>query len=319
MNINMRSVVLIGVALLIAGVTAFLARSLVSTPQPQANGSPQAVAKIAEARLKILVAAADMEVGHFVKAEDMVWQSWPDDRVHESYIQKESDVTPDSFVGAVVKTTIAAGEPIISNRMVKPGNRGFMAAVLPAGKRAISIRINATSGNAGFVFPGDRVDILLTHEVGQDSNRGKARVSETVLSNVRVLAINQRTDNPTHTPSIGQTATLEVTPKEAEKISLINRMGELTLILRSLGKEETPAPQQAAADPRTITWDSEVSTQISGGASSAGPAGRNITVEVFRGSTSKAQTFDFNKLFGTAFTAAENAGNNQEGEEGLEE
>jgi len=315
MNMNMRSVVLIGIALVIAGVTAFLARSLVSTPQPQTNGSPQAVAKIAEARLKILVAAADMEVGHFVKAEDMIWQSWPDDKVHDAYIQQESDVAPDSFVGAVVKTTIAAGEPIIANRMVKPGDRGFMAAVLPAGKRAISIRINATSGNAGFIFPGDRVDILLTHEVGA-GNRGTARVSETVLSNVRVLAINQRTDNPTHTPSIGQTATLEVTPKEAEKISLINRMGELTLVLRSLGKEESAERAPAAADRRTITWDSEVSTQISGAASTAGPAGRNMSVEVFRGGSNKAQIFDFNKLFEKAMTAAEN---NQEGEEGLEE
>lgn len=313
MNVNMRSVVLIGIALVVAGITAFLARSLVNTSKPALPGDQIVTVEVPESKMKILVAASNMSVGHFIKAEDMTWQSWPDEQVHDSYIQQGGEDTPDSFAGAVVNASLAAGEPILRTRLIKPGNRGFMAAVLPAGKRAISIRINATSGNAGFIFPGDRVDILLTHDVPVNNSAGgkasTASVSETVMDNVRILAINQRTDNPTHTPSIGQTATLEVTKKEAEKISLIKRMGELTLILRSLGKPEDTPSLLASKDKRTITWDSEVSSQIFSG--TGGSSGRNISVEVFRGGAKKAQKFDFNSLFGQPSAT----GNAQKGEE----
>ena len=303
MNINIRSVVLIGIALVIAGVTALLARNLVSTPQVAAEG--QVVVKVVDARMKILVAAIDMPVGHFIKAEDMVWQSWPDEKVHERYIQEDSDITMKTLAGSVAVNLISAGEPILDNRLVKPGNRGFMAAVLPAGKRAISIRITPTSGNAGFVFPGDRVDILLTHEIEiQSEGREKARLSETILRNVRVLAINQSTGNASHVPSIGKTATLEVSPKEAEKISLIKSMGELTLVLRSLGQAEDDKSQQLTANLQTSTWDSDVSSQLSGSRGS----GKNTSVKIFRGGIRKAQTntIDFNQLMNQALKSGRN-------------
>lgn len=311
MNINIRSIVLIAIALVVAGITAMLARSLVSTPQ--SSGEQQTVIKIVDSRMKILVAAADMPMGHFIKNEDLVWQSWPDESVHEKYIQQDSEITLESLIGAVAVAAVSAGEPILDNRLVKPGNRGFMAAVLPAGMRAISVRITATSGNAGFVFPGDRVDILLTHEVNIKSNDRKlARISETVLSNVRVLAINQATENATHTPSIGKTATLEVTPKEAEKISLIKSMGELTLVLRSLGKTEDE-DLQLAANHQSITWDSDVSQQLSG----SNGTGKNVSVQIFRGGLKKtsSKTIDFNKLLNQAL----NSGENEESEEDTEQ
>lgn len=314
MNINIRSVVLIGVALVVAILTALLARSLISSPQEQTASTQEIITQVRESDMKILVAANNLSVGHFIKQEDMVWQSWPDESVHESYIQQDAEVTPESFLGAVLKTNIAAGEPILSGRMVKPGNRGFMAAVLPKGKRAISIRINATSGNAGFVFPGDRVDILLTHQIETSGTEKTARISETVLKNVRILAINQSTDNPTHTPAVGQTATLEVTPKEAEKVSLIKNMGELTLILRSLGPDENDV-QQTAGDDRTITWDSEVSSQVSSGGGSVGPTGRNVSVKVFRGSSAKSENVDFNKLLNKAIAQKQSANDDEESEE----
>ncbi len=304
MNINIRSVVLIGIALLIAGVTAMLARNLVSTPPEP--GEQQVVVQVVDSKMKILVAAINMPVGHFIKREDMVWQSWPDETVHDRYIQQDSEINIESLVGAVSVYPISSGEPILDTRLVKPGNRGFMSAVLPSGMRAISVRITATTGNAGFVFPGDRVDILLTHQIEiENKDRKKARVSETVLRNIRVLAINQSTDNPTHTPSIGKTATLEVSPKDAEKISLIKNMGELTLILRSLGKSEDENTQQAAADKQTYTWDSDVSKQLSG---SSGSGGKNYTVNVFRGGLKKAKSnkVDFNKLLNNALNSEEN-------------
>lgn len=317
MNINIRSIVLIGIALLLAGVTAMLARNLVGTP---GNGGTETVVKIVDSRLKVLVSAIDMPVGHFVKAEDMVWQSWPDETVHLKYIKQSSGFAAATFAGSVAISTIAAGEPILDNRLVKPGSRGFMAAVLPVGKRAISIRISPTTGNAGFVFPGDRVDILLTHQVKiKSKDRDKARLSETVIRNVRVLAINQSVSNPTHTPLIGQTATLEVTPKEAEKVSLIKSMGELSLILRSIGVVESEQaqqggePKQVATDRPSLTWDSEISKQLSGSENS----GKVSTVKIFRGSLKKAKSnsIDFNKLLKQAQNSGEDDDSAEESEE----
>lgn len=308
---NIRSIILIVVALAVASVTAILARNLVSAPQ---QGEQQVVTKVVDSRMKILVATFDMPVGHFIKKEDMVWQSWPDETVHEKYIQQDSETTMDSLVDAVAVSPIAAGEPILDNRLVKPGNRGFMSAVITSGMRAITIRINAASGNAGFIFPGDRVDILLTHEVNINSNdREKARISETVLRNVRVLAINQTTGNPTHIPAIGKTATLEVTPTEAEKISLIRNMGELTLTLRSLGKGEEEKSLQANAHMQTVTWDSDVSGQISGSSGS----GNSTSVKIFRGGLkkSKSNKIDFNKLLNPALTSADNGDSDEKSEE----
>ncbi len=312
MNINIRSIILIVVALLIAGGAAMMARSLLNKPQKQVAGEDRVVVKIEESKMKILVAGTDMPTGHFVKAEDMVWQSWPDETVHENYIQQDAEITPDSLVGAVASSSLSAGEPILAGQLIKPGNRGFMSAVLPEGKRAISIRITATSGNAGFIFPGDHVDIMLTHEVNIKSNdREKARVSETILKNLRVLAINQSTDNPTHTPSIGNTATLEVTPKQAEKIALMKTMGGLTLTLRSLGNENNKN-QLAKNNEQTITWDSDVSQPISTG-SNGGSNGHNFSVEVFRGGAKKKeQTFDFNKMLNLTLSPSQGNKNDEE-------
>lgn len=309
MNINIRSIILIVVALLIAGGAAMMARSLVNRPQPQVAGEDRVVVRVEESKMKILVAGVNMPTGHFVKAEDMVWQSWPDETVHNNYIQQNSDIKPESLVGAVASSSISAGEPILDGQLIKPGNRGFMSAVLPIGKRAISIRITATSGNAGFIFPGDRVDIMLTHEVNIRSNdRETARISETILKNLRVLAINQSTDNPTHTPSIGNTATLEVTPKQAEKVALMKTMGELTLTLRSLDSVNDKN-QLARNNKQTITWDSDVSQQISTSSNND----RNFSVQVFRGGVkAKEQTFDFDKMLNLTLSPNKGSENGEE-------
>ncbi|WP_417319776.1 Flp pilus assembly protein CpaB [Emcibacter sp.] len=281
MNINMRSIVLVGIALVIAGVTAFMARSLL---KPAAAPQQQQVVQAAPSKVQVLVAAVDLHTGRFLKKENLTWQSWPEDGLHESYIRKGENVDIEQFAGAVVKSTITAGEPITDSRIVKPGNRGFMAAVLPFGKRAVSIRINATSGISGFVFPGDHVDILLTHKVSA-GGRKKAQASETVLTNVRVLAIDQRTANPTHTPSVGKTVTLEVTPKDAEKISLVEKMGNLSLALRSLARDsdEKDANLASDEDQTSVTWDSEVSQLLSGGTGMPSGKGKSFSVKVVRG------------------------------------
>jgi Flp pilus assembly protein CpaB len=201
--------------------------------------------------------------------------------------------------GDVTRRGIGEGEPVTPNRLVKPGERGFLAAVLKAGHRAVSIPIDAASGIAGLVFPGDRVDILLTHSVpARDSEEGSdpRRASETILENVRVLAVDQAVDDLQGEPKLAKTATLEVTPKQAEILSVARQLGGLSLSLRSLAKNEA---ELAAAyenggvleepDPEkgeTYTWDADASLLVSRPAAAKGQK-----VVVSRGSEAVEVTF----------------------------
>jgi len=264
----MRSIVLITAAIVVAGITAFIARSLVSTPEVTQTTIVQQV----ESEIQILVSTKDIQTGYFLKKDDLEWQSWPGDNINDNYTRKESDATASSqmetFLGSVAKAPIAAGEPILNGRVVKPGARGFMAAVLKPGYRAVSISINSRTGISGFIFPGDTVDVLLTHSVveedtGQRDN-AQIQATETVLEDIRVLAIDTQMTNETNTPSIGKIATFEVSPKQAQKIALMTRMGELSLALRSLAIEENgdKIVQTANVSAHKVTYADEVSRVI---------------------------------------------------------
>ena len=252
---NPKSLLLIVVALVVAGATAMLARGWLSSNRAQ----PVTVeAAPVQASTKILVANQNVPIGKIMTLEDMRWQPWPENSVDERHVeQSEADVA--KFVGKVARFGIRAGEPVIEQFLVGPGDRGFMAAILTPGMRAITVPINAISGISGFVFPGDRIDLILIHEVD-----GR-QVSETVLKNVRVLAVDTRTNDQSGQPAQGKTVTLEVTPKLAEKITLVQRLGQLSLSLRSLasadggGDAMTPADSQPITNSRTHTWDAEVS------------------------------------------------------------
>ncbi|HEX5500412.1 MAG TPA: Flp pilus assembly protein CpaB, partial [Thermomicrobiales bacterium] len=170
----------------------------------------------------VLVAAHALPAGSFVKPADLRWQPWPPGGIDSAYVRKgQRDLK--SFVGAVARRGIAAGEPITDARLVKPGERGFLAAVLAPGLRAIAVPVNATSAIAGLVFPGDRVDLLLSHRfevAGEDQNKRVTHsATETVLTNVRVLAIDQSTDDQKKKPDVPKTATIEVTPRQAEMVA----------------------------------------------------------------------------------------------------
>ena len=252
---NPKSLLLIVVALVVAGATAMLARGWLSSNRAQ----PVTVdAAPVQASTKILVANQNVPIGKIMTLEDMRWQPWPENSVDERHVeQSEADVA--KFVGKVARFGIRAGEPVIEQFLVGPGDRGFMAAILTPGMRAITVPINAISGISGFVFPGDRIDLILIHEVD-----GR-QVSETVLKNVRVLAVDTRTNDQSGQPAQGKTVTLEVTPKLAEKITLVQRLGQLSLSLRSLasadggGDAMTPSDSQPISNSRTHTWDAEVS------------------------------------------------------------
>ncbi len=297
MNINIRSIVLIAIALVIAGITAFLARSLVATPETEQT----IIAQAKEANIQILVSNKEINTGSFLKSGDLVWQSWPDENVNENYTQKTSESQADSqieaFLGSVARAPISAGEPILNGRVVKPGNRGFMAAVLTPGYRAVSISINSRTGLSGFIFPGDNVDILLTHVVEEKSDdRGSdtvnIKVTETILTDIRVLAIDSQMSNEENIPAIGKIATFEVSPKQAEKIALISSMGDVSLALRSLGVD---GDSDVNANKNNVTLDSEVSKIVAGQGGSS-TFGSNKSVKVVRANTVENLTFaDSNK------------------------
>lgn len=256
---NPRSLILLVGALIIAGFTAMLARSLMI----QQSTAPQQVEQ-APAEKQVLVAVKLMPRGTIVEAAHVAWKHWPDNAIDETMINgAPGDET--KIFGKVARTDIAAGQPVPSAGLVGPGERGFLAAALQPGMRAITISISDTSGVAGFVFPGDRVDLVLTHQVDQ-GDRGQIRVSETVLQNVRVLAIDQDVNDREDQPKVGRTVTLEVTPKLVEKIAVMQLIGSVSLSLRSLPEQAVAAAAHdaAAPDPVALAASARVATDKAG-------------------------------------------------------
>jgi len=154
-----RTLILFVIALTLAGGTAMLVRSFLGT-RPEVEA--QALAKPAAPQTSVLVARGAIARGQILKPQDFSWQVWPEGGIDKNYIVSGTR-TPESFAGWVARDPFAAGEPISDAKIVSPGSRGFLAAVLGPGMRAVSVSVTATSGISGFVFPGDRVDILITH------------------------------------------------------------------------------------------------------------------------------------------------------------
>ncbi len=274
MAVRRLSVLLI--AFLVAGGTAWFAKNWIA--QQQAARSAVATAPSRAAHAEILVAAVDLPAGMFVKEEHLRWQSWPSDDVPDSYLLMGKREQAE-LIGAVVRQRIPAGQPLTDGGVVKPGDRGFLAAVLAPGTRAVSVPINATSGNSGLIFPGDRVDLILTQTLQAEDGGTTRRVSETVLENIRIIAMGVATDDAAkegRNYEKAKTATLEVTPRQAESVALVTELGKLSLSLRSLASS---APVElVAAQPGEVTWDRDVSQVLQSG---RGPNGKLM---VLRGS-----------------------------------
>jgi pilus assembly protein CpaB len=227
-------VLLIG-ALIVAAVTAVTAKNMFSgAGAPSASATP-----VVPAGPEVLVATRSLPVGTIIDAEAFRFQRWPEGLVQPAYyIKGKPGVRPADLVGTVVRNEITAGQPFTQGTLIKPGERGFLAAALGPGMRAVTVAVSATSGVAGFVFPGDRVDIVLTQEVAGGGEGQALKVSETVMRNVRVLATDQRMDAKNEQgKAVVQRftmVTLEATPKLAEKIAVAQRIGDLSLSLRSI-------------------------------------------------------------------------------------
>src|ERR1700730_8553284 len=277
-----RTLILFLVAILLAGSTAMLVRSwLVQQRTVEAEAAPMPPPPVQKS---VLVASGDLTRGQILQPTDLAWQMWHDGGITHATIQKATKTIED-FAGWVARHPFGPGEPITENKIVAPGSRGFLAAVLRPGMRAVSVPVSATSAISGFVFPGDQVDILITHPLasGGKGEGVQHQASETVLHDVRVLAVDQKLESKGGEATVAHTATLEVTPKQSEVIAVASEMGKLSLSLRSL---TTPPGEETASDSAdhpgsgTFTLDSEVSQLL---------ARKDNTITVLRG-TSKSET-----------------------------
>lgn len=258
---RLRVVVLVALSLTAAGGAAYMTNSWLQSQQQQA-ARPEPVEPAPEpVKTKVLVAGQQLTAGTILKPGDLEWQAWPEDGVLGSYVVQASDYDPKTLEGAVVRSTLMQGEPVTETRVVRPGDRGFLAAMLQQGHRALSVPVTATSGISGLIFPGDRVDVIMTHSIApMEEGDRERRASETVLSDIRILALDQRTDDVDSERVVAKTATLEVTPKQAEKLSLAQQLGSLSLVLRPIAdSEDTDQPTYA-----TFTTDSQVSRLMHG-------------------------------------------------------
>jgi pilus assembly protein CpaB len=185
---------------------------------------------------RVLVAQRALPVGTIITADVLKFQEWPDELVQDAYfIDGEADLN--ALLGTVVRYSITAGEPVTQGALVRPGDSGFLAAALGPGMRAITVPVSDKTGVAGFIFPGDRVDLVLTQTVEGDGR--PLRTAETILRNLRVLATDQNTtqevaEDGTTVVRTARVVTLEVTPKIAEKVAVAETIGTLSLSLRSI-------------------------------------------------------------------------------------
>jgi len=233
-------IAVLGVALAAGGIAAYLA----SHHEPTA---PPAPAQPPLETVDVLVAKNDLGRGQAIAEGDIGWQSWPAAAANPSFIKKSA--RPDAakeFIGAVVRLPVVAGDPIRDPAVVFPKSSGFMAAILPHGMRAVSTEISAENGAGGFILPDDHVDVVLTRrdKAAEKVTGIEKFTSETILKNVRVLAIDQQVEEKNgQKVVVGKTATLELTPSQAETLALSRQQGSLSLALRSLVDSPSTLPE----------------------------------------------------------------------------
>ncbi|HKD21418.1 MAG TPA: Flp pilus assembly protein CpaB [Rhizomicrobium sp.] len=244
---NTQRLVILGVAALAAGAAALLARGLLG------GGTQTAKAMLPPPRpatAEVLVASSDLQPGTALTPSLVRWQEWPKSSVDSSFITENGNPDLTHITqGAVVRAPLVAGQPIANTMIVHADSAGFMAASVQPGMRAVSIGINTESGAGGFILPNDRVDVLVTAQVSDSPRRFG---SMTFLHDVRVLAVDQTyREDKDQKVVLAKTATLELTPRQAEKVETAQAAGTLSLSLRALGDNDTtkkPSPTSSSAD-----------------------------------------------------------------------
>jgi pilus assembly protein CpaB len=226
-------IVVLAVALAAGGTAAYLvAGDDEKTPEP----APAPVVQLPT--VDVLIAKGDIGMGTAVSEQDFQWQAWPAATTGGSYItRKDKPNAIEELSGSITRAPFTAGEPIREAKLIKAnGAAGFMAAILPSGMRAVSTEISPETGAGGFILPNDRVDVILSRKPrDSDSKTASTPTSETILTNVRVLAIDQQVEEKNgQRVVVGKTATVELTPRQAETLAQSRQLGTLSLALRSL-------------------------------------------------------------------------------------
>jgi pilus assembly protein CpaB len=309
---NSKRIVFLLLAVIVAGTTAFLARAWLQGERAAilAQAGHHREAPTSAPSMKVLVARVAIHTGQIIKPDDLRWQPWPGGELPATYAVEGKRPLAD-FVGAVARAHFGAGEPVTEAKLVLANTRGFMSAVLQPGMRAVSVPITATSAVSGFIYAGDRVDVLLTHVL--TSAQGQRNATETILRNARVIAMDQKVEfSPGDKPDVAKTATLELTPKQSEIVTLAVKMGDLSLVLRSLQENTEEGADPALADTApaqpgdSYTRDAQVSRLISDtpAATAASPEPARVVV-VLRGSAAVKQDIDGSPSGATPETKSE--------------
>ncbi|SDD59048.1 Flp pilus assembly protein CpaB [Paraburkholderia lycopersici] len=254
------AVLLVG-ALLVALMVRFVVKAM-TTPHSQ---QPPATKRVR-------VAAADLPAGLLLRDADLAWKEMPAASVRAGAQLEGDTANAIELKGALLRQAVSAGQPVLSDEVILPGDPGFLAATLKPGMRAVSVAIDEVSGNAGLIEPGDYVDLLLTQQMsGRTDEPALAVSSETIVQHVRVLAVGsviQRPKTDGNTPDAGnraRTVTLEVTPERAEVVSVAARLGSLSLALRSFAVASrnpgTDSADAASAPPAPV-WAGDISRAV---------------------------------------------------------
>src|ERR1700727_1104781 len=230
-RMNTARIVVLAIAVGAGGIAAYLASGSDNKPAPA-----EPVAQLQT--VDVLVAKSDIGLGQSVTPDDLQWQTWPAATASNNFIRRTD--RPDAITqvaGSIARSPFIAGEPIREPKLVKGNGAGFMAAILPTGMRAVSTEISPETGAGGFILPNDRVDVILSKRDKNPDRTGTPDIvnSEIILSNVRVLAIDQGPkEKDGQNAVVGKTVTLELRPEQAETLSRARQTGTLSLALRSI-------------------------------------------------------------------------------------
>jgi pilus assembly protein CpaB len=242
-------IVVLGIAISAGGFAAYLASG--SDPKPVVVGVEPTLPTV-----EVLVAKSDIALGQSVGPDDMQWQTWPSATASNNFIRRSD--RPDAtsqITGSIARSPFIAGEPIREPKLVKTNGSGFMAAVLPGGMRAVSTEISPETGAGGFILPNDRVDVILSKRERSGSGGVDTIMSEIILSDIRVLAIDQAPrEKDGQNSVVGKTATLELKPAQAELLARARQSGTMSLALRSLvDANKSNAPRNDEASNGIVT------------------------------------------------------------------
>lgn len=230
--------VMIGFAVLFGLLAVFLAQIWLNNQADERLKSIDAQRKAAPPARSIVVASKPLRFGDELTSAALREMPWPDNALPAGAFGKIADLTSGK---RVVLMPLDTNEAVLASKITGPGQRATLSAMLSDGMKAVTIRVNDVEGVAGFVLPGDRVDILLTR-AGEKNNA----VNDVVIQDVRVLAVDQLADQKADKPSVVKAVTIEVDPTEGQKVALAATVGTLSLLLRKAG-------DAAAGDTRRVT------------------------------------------------------------------